>query len=209
MSNAADRLVELYPRIFFACHTRRVPDPKTRRVLSSHRASILDHLDEVEPTPVMQLAMHMGVTASTMSISLDRLERQGYVRRTRDKDDARRVGIRLTRAGVRIKEAQSLLDPERVEAMLAHLSPAEQASAIEGLALLARAALQEMHNKSLIGLRRGPRSGSRVMEDRTHAEGSADATEKANVDLGLHRRRRARRPAGHGGGDRTDAAPRA
>ena len=82
LSAAVDRLLDAYPRIYFACHTRHVRDPQTQRLLSRHQASVLDHLDEVEPTTLMDLARHMGVTPGTMSIAIDRLERKGYVRRT-------------------------------------------------------------------------------------------------------------------------------
>src|SRR5436309_9614716 len=109
LSAAVDRLLDAYPRIYFACHTRHVRDPQTQRLLSRHQASILDHLDELEPTTVMDLAAHMGVTAATMSLAVDRLERKGYVVRLRDANDRRRVHVRLTTAGVRIKEASSVL----------------------------------------------------------------------------------------------------
>src|ERR1041384_3656883 len=101
-----------------ACHTRHVRDPQSQRLLSRHQASILDHLDELEPTTVMELAAHMGVTAATMSLAIDRLERKGYVVRLRDAKDRRRVHVRLTTAGVRIMEASSRLDPRRAEARL-------------------------------------------------------------------------------------------
>jgi len=91
LSGDVHKLLALYPRIFLACHTRHVRDPKTSDVLSSHQASILDHLDDIEPTSLMTLAMHMGVTASTMSIGTDRLVRGGYITRERDPQDARRV----------------------------------------------------------------------------------------------------------------------
>ena len=132
-------VMTLYPRIYFACHTRHVRDPQSQRLLSRHQASILDHLDEVEPTTVMDLAGHMGVTAATMSLSIDRLERKGYVVRLKDAKDRRRVHVRLTTAGVRVREASSVLDPSRVEALVSRLSDADRTRAIEGLALLARA----------------------------------------------------------------------
>jgi DNA-binding MarR family transcriptional regulator len=91
----------LYPKIFFACHTRHVRDPRSRRILSAHQASILDHLDEREPLPLMDLAKHMGVTPSTMSISIERLVRQGYVVRSRNRTDKRRVSLTLSAAGAR------------------------------------------------------------------------------------------------------------
>ena len=142
---AMTAVMTLYPRIYFACHTRHVRDPQTQRLLSRHQASILDHLDELEPTTVMDLAGHMGVTAATMSLSIDRLERKGYVVRLKDTKDRRRVHVRLTSAGVRMREANSVLDPARVEALVARLTDDERTQAVEGLGLLARAAQEQMH----------------------------------------------------------------
>jgi len=141
-------VMTLYPRIYFACHTRHVRDPQSQRLLSRHQASILDHLDEVEPTTVMDLAGHMGVTAATMSLSIDRLERKGYVVRLKDAKDRRRVHVRLTTAGVRVREASSVLDPSRVEALVSRLSEADRTRAIEGLALLARAGEEMSRQKA-------------------------------------------------------------
>jgi DNA-binding MarR family transcriptional regulator len=144
VGEAMTALMTLYPRIYFACHTRHVRDPQTQRLLSRHQASILDHLDELEPTTVMDLAAHMGVTAATMSLAIDRLERKGYVVRLRDAKDRRRVHVRLTTAGVRIKGASSVLDPERVQRLMARLSDTDRRRAIEGLGLLAQAAEESM-----------------------------------------------------------------
>ncbi len=154
---AARRLMEFYPRIFFACHARHRRDPQSRRRISAHQGSILDHLDAVEPTSMNGLARHMGVTASTMSLSVDRLQRLRYVTRVRDAADRRRVHLRLTPAGARVKEAQSVLEPDRVRGMLAELSPRERAAGLQGLELLARAAERYMASsprKRLYGLRR-------------------------------------------------------
>jgi DNA-binding MarR family transcriptional regulator len=144
---ARDALLTLYPRIYFACHTRHVRDPQNQHLLSRHQASILDHLDELAPTTVMDLARHMGVTAATMSLAVDRLERKGYVVRLRDATDRRRVHIRLTSAGVRVRDATSVLDPARVDAVLARLTEEERGRAIHGLELLARAAQEEMESR--------------------------------------------------------------
>jgi DNA-binding MarR family transcriptional regulator len=147
IGEAMTAVMTLYPRIYFACHTRHVRDPQSQRMLSRHQASILDHLDELDPTTVMDLAAHMGVTPATMSLAVDRLERKGYVVRLRDAKDRRRVHVRLTSAGVRVREASSVLDAQRVESLVARLSDEERARAIEGLALLARAAQEQMHGE--------------------------------------------------------------
>jgi MarR family transcriptional regulator, organic hydroperoxide resistance regulator len=133
-----------YPRIYLACHARHRRDPESSDVLSERQASILDHLDETDAISLKELAEHLGVTASTMSISVERLVSGGYVRRDRDPADGRRVRLLLTAAGARMKAAQSVLDPARVRAMLRHLTADERADALRGLALLARAATQAM-----------------------------------------------------------------
>jgi DNA-binding MarR family transcriptional regulator len=145
---AARELMTLYPRIFFACHTRHVRDPQSARLLSRHQASVLDHLDEVDPMTLNGLAKHMGVTPGTMSLTIDRLERKGYVVRLRDAADRRRVHLRLTTAGVRVREASSVLDPPLVEALVARLSADDRDAAIRGLELLATAAQEQMAERA-------------------------------------------------------------
>jgi len=135
-----DAVLEHYPRIYFACHTRQTRDPQTGLTLSAHQVSILDHLSPADPTSLAELAAHMGVTASTMSLAVDRLETEGYVRRVRDGGDRRRLRLTLTAKGRRIRDSHSVLDREKVAALLARLSLTERATALPGLALLARAA---------------------------------------------------------------------
>jgi DNA-binding MarR family transcriptional regulator len=134
------QVMRFYPRIFFACHTRHVRDPRSRRTISAHQASILDHLDEIEPTGLNDLARHMGVTPSTMCITVDRLIRARYVARTRDPRDGRRVALRITRAGARLRDQKSVLDADLVRAMLSRMTPGDRKDGLRGLELLARAA---------------------------------------------------------------------
>jgi DNA-binding MarR family transcriptional regulator len=138
------RVLEAYPRIYFACHTRHVKDPQSGEDVSAHQASILDHLDEVDAISMSDLAGHMGVTVATMSLTIDRLERKSYVRRDRDPHDGRRVLLRATAAGIRLREAKSVLDPVRVEQVLSHLSPPDRQAALHGLQMLARASDAQM-----------------------------------------------------------------
>ena len=136
--------MQLYPRIYFACHTRHVRDPQSTRTLSRHQASVLDHLDEIDPITLNGLARHMGVTPGTMSLTIDRLEHKGYVVRLRDTADRRRVHVRLTAAGVRVRDASSVLDVALVEALVAKLNDADREAAIHGLRLLAEAGQAQM-----------------------------------------------------------------
>lgn len=144
---SSDDFIDLYSQIYFACHTRHVHDPESGTRVSARQASILSHLDAVEPTPVSELATHMGVTVSTMSLALDRLERQGYVVRARAEQDARIRHVRLTPAGERLRTAQKVLDPRLVQAMLGRLSPTDRRDALRGLELLGAAAREQTKSR--------------------------------------------------------------
>ena len=118
----------------------RQPAGRGEGKLSQHQSVILSHLDRSEPLILSDLAALMRVALPTMSLLINRLAGQGLVRRDRDVADRRRVLVRLTSAGDRALSNHSLLDPNRVRALLALLSPAERAAGVDGLAALARAA---------------------------------------------------------------------
>jgi DNA-binding MarR family transcriptional regulator len=155
MRTEVQTVLDAYPQIYFACHRRHVRDEATQAVLSAHQASILDHLDEVEGTSLLELARHMGVTPSTMSLTVDRLERGGYCTRERSKEDRRRVDLRLTESGVRIKRQQKVLEPELVQAMLARLDETRRRQALRGLELLAEAAVEMVRSGDLNRILKG------------------------------------------------------
>lgn len=141
--------MDFYPKIYFACHTRHVMDTDKDIRLTANQASVLDHLDIEEAVTLYDLAMHMGVTPSTMSISVDRLVKWDYIKKAKDKKDARKINLTLTKAGDKIKRSKSVLDPRLVENLIARLSGKEVKLAIDGLGLLAYAAEMEMKSKSL------------------------------------------------------------
>ena len=133
-------LQSAYRRIYFACHTRHLQDPVDGKSLSAHQASILNPLDSMDPTMVGELADHLGVTASTMSLNLTRLEKAGYISRERDPADRRVMNVLLTESGERMRSAQTVLDPERVDRMLLEMAPGTRREALRGLVLLSEAA---------------------------------------------------------------------
>jgi hypothetical protein len=64
----------------------------------------------------------------------------------------------LTTAGLRLREASTVLDPQRVSAMLAELGADELRKGLEGLALLAEAANRRMARQA------SRKRGTRVRE---------------------------------------------
>jgi DNA-binding MarR family transcriptional regulator len=125
----------LYPQIFVACHTEHVRAVSTKWRLSSQDASILGHLDREIGLSPRSLAGHLGVTASTLSASIGRLSKLGYLNSQASAKDRRRRELRLTSRGAEAISATSVLDAKRVRAMLGKLKTGERNEALRGLAL--------------------------------------------------------------------------
>jgi DNA-binding MarR family transcriptional regulator len=130
----------LYPQIFVACHTNHVRAVSTRWRVSSQDASILVHLDRELGLSPRALAGHLSVAPSTLSAALTRLAKLGYLTNQPSEKDRRKRELRLTARGAEAISATSVLDAERVRAMLSQLKPEERQQAVRGLALLAEAA---------------------------------------------------------------------
>lgn len=135
-----ESLLDSLARIQRAGRPPFAQDPQGGARVSAHQGRILAFLDEAEPVMVGELADHLGVTASTMSLTLGRLEVAGYIRRDRDPADRRVANVRLTEAGVRARDARRELDPDRLGRMLSLLDPAERREALRALVRLAGAA---------------------------------------------------------------------
>ena len=142
-ASAVQKVVDLVPRILYACRRLDARALSTGRSLSPQQALILDQLDAEVPTSLQALAAQMSVTAPTMSVAIGRLVREGYVRRNRDSIDGRRLDLTLSPAGVRVRKATSSLDPRRVATLLRQLSAADRTSALRGLTALGDAARSE------------------------------------------------------------------
>ena len=131
-----------YPQIYLACHKTHIRAASTTYRLSSQDSSILVHLDSPHAITPRQLALHLGVKPSTLSASLKRLEKLGYLQRIPDATDRRSCSLKLTPRGIEATSATSVLDPERVAEVLTFLKPTDRADATRGLQLLADASLQ-------------------------------------------------------------------
>lgn len=136
-----EAILAAYPTLHAAWRRRGVQDQATGRRVSNHQAGILEQLDPAAPITVGELAQRLGVTPATISIQLARLVRLRLVVRETDPGDGRRVRIRLSEAGARMRNLRSLLDPERVRSALARLEEPEREAAIAGLRALAAAAV--------------------------------------------------------------------
>ncbi len=133
-----------YPQIYLACHVDHVTSRSTKWRLSSKDSSILSHLDRGRGMSPRELAKHLGVVPSTLSATIARLERLGYLVSETVMNDRRQRSLRLTDRGAEAMASTSVLDKDRVGKLLDRLKPGERRAAVEGLALLARAAREVM-----------------------------------------------------------------
>ena len=160
LDDAVHAILSAYPTIHSACRRRHLRDPASGKRLSDHQAGILEHLDPETPITVSDLAGRLRVTSATASLQLTQLARLRLVTRERDATDARRVQVRLTETGVRLRGLRSLLDPQRVRQALTRLDPPERDAVVAGLRLLAGAA-GGLPGASAMA-RRPPRSPRRI-----------------------------------------------
>lgn len=98
------RLLAAYPSIYLAFQRDQTRTDEAGNPLTEKQASVLDHLDSTRPTTLSKLAEHMGVGRSTMSTTVMRLARAGYIVRKPGTEDRRSDGLTLTAAVKRIRK---------------------------------------------------------------------------------------------------------
>lgn len=126
-----------YPQVFLACHVEHVRRRSTPFQLSAADSSVLAHLEARRGIRPGDLAAHLGIAPSSLSATIARLVRLGFVERLRSGEDRRAAELRLAPRGVEALQATSVLDTARLGALLSRLAASEQRKAVAGLALLA------------------------------------------------------------------------
>jgi DNA-binding MarR family transcriptional regulator len=132
-SSDSERFEAAYRRVWGALH--RGDDPE----LSQHERQLLHHVPETGGIALTALAAHLALPKSTASVVVKDLERRGFVRRSRDDRDERRLAIVLSPEGAARVRADTVLEPELVARALAALPDAVRAALLEHFEALADA----------------------------------------------------------------------
>jgi DNA-binding MarR family transcriptional regulator len=140
MDNDLLAVMRAYPQIYLACHIEHRTRGSSASGLTARDSALLAHVEDPDGSSPAALARHLGIAPSTLSAALARLAADGLLVLKTDAGDARRKNVHLTDAGRSALVAESVLDPERLGAVLALLSPVDRRRAVEGLGLLAAAA---------------------------------------------------------------------
>ncbi len=131
---------QAYPKLWHACHVEhRTRGQPHGSGLTDRESGVLAHIghDGAEAGP---LADHLGIAKSTLSAHITRLESLGLLTSDVDPSDQRRRRLRLTDRGRATLRSDSVLDTDRVAALLDEIPADERVVAVRGLATLAAAA---------------------------------------------------------------------
>lgn len=131
-------VARLYPAVYELLHARwalheKRPSPET--------LAVLQHLARTGPLTVSEAARHFGRALSAVSELVDRIEANGWIARSPDGRDRRRVLLWLTDAGEAVRQrSQSVLSLEALDAAMTRLTLAQREQLVAGLRALVDAA---------------------------------------------------------------------
>jgi DNA-binding MarR family transcriptional regulator len=101
--------------------------------LTVAQAATLEALRGGGPVRLGSLARRLGITPSTLTRNLVRLEAEGLVTREADPDDARAARVRLTAEGERAAARVERQELEFAEGILLRLGPRRRTAVLAGL----------------------------------------------------------------------------
>jgi len=101
-----------------------------------------------QPRSLSELATCQAVALPTMSRTVSALVERGWVARTEDSQDRRRVQLRMTDAGAMVFQELRARAQARLATRLASLSPEEQDQVLAGLEILKQVFITEVEHES-------------------------------------------------------------
>lgn len=120
-----DRLLDLMEESHRAVRAARASSGWMDLDLTLGQIRFLHLLNRSGSLSIGHVAEHLGVTMTTASQFVNRLERHGYVERVHRDDDRRVVECRLTERGASVTAAMRGMQREVLGALLGNLKPRE------------------------------------------------------------------------------------
>ncbi|HLJ03560.1 MAG TPA: MarR family transcriptional regulator [Solirubrobacteraceae bacterium] len=133
-SSDSEQFECLYRRLWGALHKPDDPD------LSQHERMLLHHVPDRGAIALTELARHLALPKSSASVVVKDLARRGFLTRTRDPEDERRLRIELTSAGRERVQADTVLEPARLASAFGRLDADQRAELLATMGALADAA---------------------------------------------------------------------
>lgn len=98
---------------------------------------VIEAIGRGEPKPSSVVAKRLSITMGTLTKSIDRLARTGYVLRERSDEDKRLVLLSLTERGIKADERHQKFHEDMIRAALAQFDEKETQILLESLGGLA------------------------------------------------------------------------
>ena len=106
-------------------------DPHLRAQVSD-----LDPHLRAQGRTITEIAQMQGISAPSVTVAVKKLERKGYVCKSRGKDDGRRIYVRLTDLGRRADISHRYFHRQMVHAVARAMPESDRAALIDGLEVL-------------------------------------------------------------------------
>ncbi|MCQ4164319.1 MarR family winged helix-turn-helix transcriptional regulator [Tahibacter harae] len=130
-------IARLYPALYLRLHARWGKDEKRP---SPEALAVLRHLQRSGPLSMSEAARHFDRAPSAVSELMDRIEANGWIARSVDGRDRRRILIWLTDAGLALlARASEVLSREALARALAQLDATQREQLLLGLRALLQA----------------------------------------------------------------------
>jgi DNA-binding MarR family transcriptional regulator len=131
-----DRIVETI--IYLTTEARRLARERSaRHGITATQLSVIKMLHEIGDLSLSRLSAHIHAHNSTVTGIIDRMERDGLVRRARDPDDRRVFLIKLTERGRRLAREIDVAPWEALRGAILRLDPRDRARLLEILSTVA------------------------------------------------------------------------
>ena len=101
--------------------------------LSIREMHVIEAIGDIENNSMSEIAKKLNVTVGTLTISVARLEKKGYIHRQKDKFDRRIVLVFLTSSGKLAYKAHAYFHKEMVKSLLVGISLENQELLIRSL----------------------------------------------------------------------------
>lgn len=105
----------------------------TRIDLTINEMHVLEAVGREEDCTISSLAEDLEVTLPSVTVSVNRLRKKGYVEKIRCSQDKRRVFVRVTRQGKKINAVHRYFHENMARTVLRELSDEERAAMLKGM----------------------------------------------------------------------------